>query len=135
MITITGRLPFDPLKRQTYPASAGDMTVDLELPDLRLVSTMLPPDYAASGSLHATLSLRGTMVRPHSRLTISAHNVTLPSAIQFLLPGPFDLTCDLEADHDRYSFSGLKLNGPSKPTRNSAPQTNGEASGASQMRA
>jgi len=113
MMAISGRLPFDPFSRKSYPAEALNLTASLELPDLRLVSTMLRPEFAASGSLHGKLFLQGTMVQPNSHLHLSAGKITLPPAIKFLPPGPFDMTCDMTADASRFSFTALKIAAPS----------------------
>jgi len=88
-----GNLPVNPLMDDRLAPGEISMTLLLESPDLRVLTSLLPGDLAASGALRAEMRLSGTWENPEGEFTIEGSGLSLPARIPLRPTHPLSLLC------------------------------------------
>jgi len=107
---ISGRLPFNPLGERLFPKKGGlDLAARFQLPDLKMISEMLPPYSVIKGKMNGNILLQGTWEEPTGLVRLEAEDVMLPADWKFIPQTPFNLNCDINLAEEQFSFAPLRL--------------------------
>jgi hypothetical protein len=111
-LAVTASLPVDPTVAGWL--SPGGVTLDaaIDLPDLRWLGDLLPPELRRDGSMRATATVTGTWDRPVGRLDVAADGVPVPKALRPAPSGPYAVVVAASVDGHDLSLEDLRVESP-----------------------
>jgi hypothetical protein len=96
-VTVTGRLPYDPLAQE--PFLDGDLSLKghVDFPSLGDVAGLLEPWGIGKGSVALDMDVTGSWDRPEGHVLFQAEGIEPPDSLRKYMDSAMDFSCDIAA--------------------------------------
>jgi len=108
-LTLTGRLPYDPLAAEPYLDGELSLNGHADFPALEDIAVFLEPLGIGRGSLALDLDLRGSWDQPVGHVLLKGEGVEPPAALKQHLDSPMNLICEVAAQVDSIVLKSASL--------------------------
>jgi len=112
-INLSGRLPLSVKNRQwVFLPKPMEFKAKVVLPEGGILPQLFPEWLAASGDVHADLTLTGAWDQPLGQIQFSASGLTPGPRLAALPPGPFDAQGVFKVEKEQVAIADFELSSP-----------------------
>ena len=109
-VTVTGRLPYDPLAQEPFLDGKLTLNGHIDFPALEDIGVLLEPWGIGKGSVVLDMDVNGSWGRPEGHILIQAENIEPPDTLKQYADSSVNFTCDIAAQGDSIVLKSANLN-------------------------